>query len=211
MTFPKYHKIRSIFKRDMAKEGNPLIIGECSLPEFTHLYNTPWIFSEKIDGMNIRILWDGHNITIGGRTNDAQIHPALANNIADMLHKDKLTEAFNGKTVVIFGEGYGGKIQKGHKYSPVETFACFDIFIGGFWLERGSIEAICRQLNLPVVHKVGRYTLGSMFEKIKRTGIPSFYGDFEAEGVVGTPASGLLCRNGNRIITKIKCCDLKNG
>ena len=44
----EYHKINTIFKRDMTSKSKNLIIGEYSTPEFEYLKDNIWIFTEKI-------------------------------------------------------------------------------------------------------------------------------------------------------------------
>jgi len=51
----EYPKIQSIFKRD---ELTHKFLSEFSLPEFEYLQLNIWEFTEKIDGTNIRIIWD---------------------------------------------------------------------------------------------------------------------------------------------------------
>jgi hypothetical protein len=58
----KYHKIEPIFERDM--EGNKkLIEGKFRNPLVEYLKDNEWVFTEKIDGTNIRVLWDGHKVS----------------------------------------------------------------------------------------------------------------------------------------------------
>lgn len=209
MTFPKYHKIQSVFKRDMTKRDKPLILGSFTLPEFEYLKDIPWEFSEKIDGTNIRVLWDGNDITIGGRTDNAQIPAPLISVITKLFNKDKLREVFGDKKVVFFGEGYGGKIQSGGKYRPDEDFTCFDIFIDGFWLTKDAVCDICGDLKISMVPSLGTMSLVDMIRNVSMCGIKSWHGEFQAEGVVGSPENGLLRRNGDRVIVKIKSCDFE--
>ena len=62
-----YHKIQSIFKRDA--ENGYKFTSEYSCPEFEYLQNNEWEFTEKVDGTNIRIIWDGQDgLRIAGRT-----------------------------------------------------------------------------------------------------------------------------------------------
>ena len=55
----EYHKIETIFERDM--DGNKkLIEGKFRNPLVEYLKDNEWVFTEKIDGTNIRVFWDGH-------------------------------------------------------------------------------------------------------------------------------------------------------
>ena len=68
----QYHKIQTIFKREL--DGNRRIIeGNYSMPEFEYLKDNQWIFTEKVDGTNIRVMWNGKDVIFGGKTDDAQI------------------------------------------------------------------------------------------------------------------------------------------
>lgn len=66
----KYHKIQTILKRDPTTKYKTLSEGEYSLPEFEYLKDNDWVFSEKVDGTNIHIIFDGEKFTFGGHTNE---------------------------------------------------------------------------------------------------------------------------------------------
>ena len=52
----EYHKIQTVFKRDMQKNGKTLLEGHWTLPEFEYLSVNIWSWSEKVDGTNIRVM-----------------------------------------------------------------------------------------------------------------------------------------------------------
>ena len=59
-----YNKIETVFNRDI--EGTKrLILGSYRNETVKYLKNNIWQFTEKIDGTNIRIHWDGHNVEFG--------------------------------------------------------------------------------------------------------------------------------------------------
>lgn len=209
----EYHKIQSIFKRD---EGtHKFIEGEYSLPEFEYLRNNEWVFTEKIDGTNIRIgMIPEIGINIGGRTDNAQIPTFLYQRLTELFTDKKLKGVFPDTEVMLCGEGYGAKIQKGggNYISDGVDFILFDIRIGEWWLKREDIEEIARKLDIKVVPIVGRGTLLDAVAKIKSE-VQSTFGDFLAEGMVLRPATELKSRSGHRIITKLKhrdfLCELR--
>ena len=49
----EYHKIQTVFKRDIQSKGKTLIEGQWTLPEFEYLASNIWAFTEKVDGTNI--------------------------------------------------------------------------------------------------------------------------------------------------------------
>lgn len=202
----EYPKINSIFKRD----ENGKFIGEYSLPEFEYLKNNKWVFTEKIDGTNIRVVWDGDKISFGGKTDNAQIPVFLFGKLQEIFTKEKMREVFKKDCVCLYGEGFGARIQKGGgKYiKDGVDFILFDIKIGGWWLKREAIEEIADKLRIRVVKIIGSGTLQEAIGLAKR-GFKSEFGDFVAEGIVLKPEIELFARNGERIITKVKHKDFK--
>ena len=200
----KYHKIQSTFKRD--DKTHKFIEGEWSLPEFEYLRNNTWIYTEKIDGTNIRLGWIPEvGINIGGRTDNAQIPTFLYRKLTELFTADKLREAFPKTEVMLCGEGYGAKIQKGGgNYIPDGVdFILFDVRIGDWWLRREDVEGIAQNLGIKVVPEVGRGMISGAIEMVKN-GFKSSFGDFPAEGMVLRPIVELKSRSGHRIITKLK-------
>jgi len=209
----KYHKIHTVFKRDPNNKHKTLLEGEFSLPEFEYLQNNEWDFQEKVDGTNIRVMFDGEKITFGGKTDNAQIPSQLLNHLNEtFLPKlDLFKEMFNNTSVCLYGEGYGKKIQKvGYLYRNDQGFVLFDIRIGDWWLKRSDVVKIALDLGIDVVPVIGSGTLWDMVE-LCRKGFNSNWGDFLAEGIVARPAIELKARNGKRIIAKLKHKDFING
>ena len=61
----EYHKIEGLWKRDA--ETKKLIPGAYRNAAVGLLADFPWRFTEKVDGTNIRVVWDGHKVTFWGR------------------------------------------------------------------------------------------------------------------------------------------------
>ncbi|MCP4699490.1 MAG: hypothetical protein GY862_21980 [Gammaproteobacteria bacterium] len=207
----EYHKIQTIYKRDPAARHKNLIEGDFSLPEFEFLQNNEWVFTEKVDGTNIRIIFDGESIKFGGKTDRAQLPAVLMNRLNErFLHEtERFKELFGSEGVCLYGEGYGAKIQKGGgNYRQDQDFVLFDVKISDWWLQRHNVEDIGKKLAIDIVPIIGTGTLHEMAEMAK-TGFNSAWGDFRAEGIVARPATELKTRNGSRIITKIKYKDFR--
>lgn len=206
----KYHKIQTVFKRDPDTKFKTLIEEDYSLPEFEYLKNNQWVLTEKVDGMNSRVMFDGENITFGGKTDKSQIPSDLVNKLnSKFLPEIKLFEDNFKDGVCLYGEGYGAKIQKsGGNYRPDQSFVLFDVMIGDWWLQRKDVESIAATLGIKVVPIIGHGTLSDMIERT-RAGFNSQWGEFQAEGIVARPAVELKARDGQRIITKIKYKDFQ--
>ncbi len=202
----QYHKIQTIFKRDPETKYKTLLIEEWSMPEFEYLAKNIWVMTEKIDGTNIRIMWDGAHVKIGGKTDNAQLHADLVENLIRMFPAEKMLEHFGVDPICLYGEGYGAGIQKGGgDYSQNKTFILFDAFCGGLWLSGSSLLDIRDKMEIdyvPVFH------IGTLYEALEMTrgGFSTSLGKRNriAEGLVCRPMHELMTRRGERIITKIK-------
>jgi len=206
----EYHKIQTAFKRDPENKFKTLL-SEYSIPVFEYLKDNEWVFTEKVDGTNIRVMFDGcvdSPIVFGGKTDNAQIPAHLAtalNAIFTPLQSVFAVQFPDG--VCLYGEGYGAKIQKGGgNYRKDQGFVLFDAKIGEWWLERMNVECISADLNIDVVPIIGRGTIQDMVDFVK-PGFASQWGDFKAEGIVARPRVELKTRSGHRVITKLKTKD----
>lgn len=206
----EYHKIQNVFKRDVANGGKRLLIGEWSMPEFGYLGGNQWVFTEKVDGTNIRIMWNGSSLSFGGKTNNAQLPSKLVERLRERFPTaDMFRSTFDCGNVCLYGEGYGPGIQKaGGSYRSDQDFVLFDVKIGDWWLNREDVEDIGSKLGLDVVPVIGGGTLLDCVDRVK-CGIQSQWGDFQAEGIVARPAMELRTRGGLRIITKVKHKDFQ--
>ena len=73
----EYHKIKNIYERD--HNTKKLIEGKFTDETIEFLKDNIWQFTEKVDGTNIRIIWDGHKVSFAGRTDKAQMPAELSN------------------------------------------------------------------------------------------------------------------------------------
>lgn len=207
-----YHKIETLYKRDM--EGNKkLIEGEFRNPVVDYLRNNKWIFTEKVDGTNVRIEWDGHKISFGGRTERAEFHKDLTKRLEELFdgnNTEQLFEQlFGEKPVTLFGEGYGAGIQKGGgDYIDHKDFILFDIAVDGMYLERENVEQLSKSFGVGVVPVFSLCTIEKAVEMVKSKPL-SKIGKCKhvIEGLVGTPPVRMFDGHGNRIIIKIKVED----
>lgn len=208
----EYHKIYNLYKRD---GSGKLIEGNYVLHEFEYLSNCQWDFYEKVDGTNIRIMWNGSNVRIGGKSNNAQIPCDLLEILTDKFCNPTslklFNEKFGEKSVCLYGEGYGAGIQKvGIKYnSKNKMFILFDILIDDYWLEKSNVFDIASIFSIShaPLKLTGKFTDAIDFLKKE---CKSTLGDCEIEGLIGIPKLTLLTKNKERMIVKIKTKDIRN-
>lgn len=206
----EYHKIEGLWLRD--EQTKKLIEGKYRNKTVEFLKDNNWQFTEKIDGMNIRVYWDGHRVSFYGRTDKAQIPADLTNRLIELFGGDANEELFEQKfgntEVLLVGEGYGEKIQTGGLYRKGQDFILFDVMIAGNWQPRDSVEDIAKYFGIDVVPIVLTGTIKEAVEYVK-TKPKSMIGTANSEGIVGRTVEELQDRCGNRVIVKIKVNDYK--
>ena len=209
--------------------------------EFEFLRGCKFECTEKIDGtsMSVHIIpvdytdignsfKVNYTVEYHGKAEKADTPKHLQTKMEQLFPAEKMLEVFNknvtyenvedaikevnhGK-VIVFGEGYGVKIQKGGNYISNDCgFILFDVTVDGMFLLRESLEDIASKLEIPIVPLIGYMTVDEAIEFVKK-GFKSTIAenkDYDAEGLVLKTPMGLLNRKGERIITKIKTCDFR--
>lgn len=202
----EYHKIQTVFLRDPVTKYQTVLEGQFAKPEFEYLTQNTWMFTEKVDGTNIRIHWN-EQVVFAGKTDHADLPPSLRAKLLELFQSEVFLNA-NVPAMTLYGEGYGAKIQKGGgNYIPDGcSFILFDVMVDGIWLERHNVEDIAHQLGIRVVPLIGQGTLIEAVDLVKH-GYPSQLRRTPPEGLVMRPAIELFDRRGERIIAKIKMKD----
>lgn len=207
----EYTKIETPFERDM-NGSKKLIEGKFRNETVEYLKDSQWICTEKIDGTNIGIVYDGHKVSYQGRTERAQIPTHLMNKLIELFGGDVNEELFEQKfgetPVILFGEGYGVKINNGGNYRSDVSFILFDVYLPdqNLWLKRDAIEDIAKAFNVDAVPIVMRGTIQEAVQFVK-TKPKSTIGTANMEGLVCKPEVDLLDRMGRRVMVKIKVKD----
>ena len=206
----EYHKIETLFERDTTGTKK-LIDGKWRNETVEYLAPVEWEFTEKIDGTNIRVHWDGHKVTFGGRTERAQIPAKLVeflnNAFGGETNAQLFEQKFGDTEVTLYGEGYGPGIQGvGGLYREAVSFVLFDVLIGDFWLKRDSVEDIAQTFGVDPIPVVGYGTLADAVNFVM--GKPmSTIGTAPMEGIVARPLVEVRDRMGRRVIVKVKVRD----
>ncbi len=203
----KYPKIQTLWKRNENKKFS-IIEGDFSKEEFASI--DKWEVTEKIDGTNIRIFWNGETVNFGGRTDNAQIPTFLLDTLQKTFSADKFKEVFpDSDNVIMFGEGYGNKIQSiGKKYRQDNGFILFDVVVDDWWLERKNVEDIAKKLKIDVVPSLGIRTIEEIVSLVKGKFKSAVSKEtLTAEGIVARSHPLMLFRDGSPIMFKLKISD----
>lgn len=200
----EYPKINSLWKRD---DKHRFIMGNYSCPEFEAIKY--WNVEEKIDGMNIRVYIKDGKIEVKGRTNDAMLPPKLLEFFHRPEFMDRLSY-FQGKQAILFGEGFGGKIQKGGIYRKDISFILFDVHTGR-WGTREEVWDVAEQLGLEYPEYLGLMTQEKIIEYVQRNPIGKYNDSgYTMEGVMcRSDPLMLFNRTGHPIMWKLKVRDFQ--
>jgi ATP-dependent RNA circularization protein (DNA/RNA ligase family) len=234
MLYPKLH---SLYKRegfDFPETGvkpkhGKLLIGEYTCPEFEAIQK--WSVTEKVDGTNVRIIFDKtdkregavHHVTYGGRTDNAQMPTFLLRHLQDTFTFEKMAQVFKESNyTVLFGEGYGPKIQSGGYYRKDASFILFDVYCSGWWLDRDGVKGVaeslgiehCKVLYQPKPKEEGTvvtpyWTTKEIVDYVSSKPDSILAQDkHEMEGVVARSEPVMMFRKGGPIMFKLKCKDM---
>lgn len=210
----EYTKIETPFERDM-KGTKKLIEGKWRNPFIEFLKDCQWECTEKIDGTNIGVVWDGHKVSFQGRTEKAVIPKGvqefLDKTFGGIENEELFEQMFGEEQVILFGEGYGNKIQKvGSEYREDNSFILFDVYKveKDMWLDRSAVNSIATAFGIDNVPVIMTSNLQEAIDYVK-TKPQSTIGTAPMEGLVCRPKLDIRDSRGNRTIVKIKVCDFE--
>jgi len=206
----EYQKIETLFERD--EKTHKVFPDKLRNPVFGIIKT--WQFTEKIDGTNIRAMWDGQKLVFGGRTDNASLPAKLTQWLIENVKAEKFNEVFKESPAILYGEGYGAGIQKGGGlYNPQQQFILFDVLVDGkWWLNWENICDVANKFGLRAVPFIGNMLLEDGVQMVK-AGYDSILAKeiagetVRAEGVVGRTVETLFDKKGHRLLIKLKTKD----
>ena len=208
----KYPKIQTLWKRD-PNNKNRIIPDELSKPEFDNIKT--WIFTEKIDGMNTRVTYKNSIVRFDGRNEDSQIPSNLYAVLSSIFTREKFESSFPPVgdkpapiEIVIFGEGYGPKINGGGLYRDDAGFILFDVWIDGWWLDYNNVADIATKLGIQSVPNFGIGTIDVGIGIVKSAPNSMIAKHPKViEGIVARSYPLVLFRDGDPLMFKLKVRD----
>ena len=209
----EYHKIPNVWERDPSTNYKTLIELKWSTPELAGLRELPWLWTEKVDGTNIRLTVAPDGTAVNGRSDEAQLGTDVVHLAQEplALMQRQFAKVLNlGGTVHAFCEGYGAPLRPGggkYRHHGI-GLALFDVAINGAWQPWDNVKSIAQSIGVDPIHTLGVGTLIGAVE-LTRAGFNSAWGEFPAEGLVMRPPVELLDRQGKRIVAKVKTRDLR--
>ena len=171
-----------------------------------------WIATEKLHGANFSFWCDGTEVKVASRTQfvDGTFYncQAVINRYSDKVLSLTKGLAAEGQTLVIYGELFGGNIQKEVQYGE-KDFRAFDIVLGGVPQQKTkNLVNLLTESGIPFVPVLFTGTFKECLElsnTFQSTLTPEGYeGENISEGLVIEPLEPSWFANGSRVYFKNK-------
>lgn len=174
-------------------------------------YTQEWIATEKIHGANFSFWWDKENgVRVASRT---QFVDGSFFSCTDVINRhsvdfeDYCKDFLPDSTVVVYGELFGGNIQKEVKYGE-KRFAAFDIVIDGSplsKLEAFKLASVMGFATTPILGQGGLEDLLNISPEFVSPLAAEDAGEHnKSEGLVIEPITPAWLLSGSRIYLKQK-------
>jgi ATP-dependent RNA circularization protein (DNA/RNA ligase family) len=213
-----YPKITSPFKRTDAKSKTVNVgVWFDDYAKFFGENGLPFYATEKVDGTNLNIVYDGNHIQYTGHTDktvwDPEVEEWIKSKFQTPEFEQICEQLFGEHEIKLCGELIGPKIQSNFYKLEDYKFILFDIHNNttNAWWSREKVEQIAKELNLDIVPVIGETTdtlRGWVNYLHNYKFISKFNNDVEIEGFVVRPSMEILKANGERVIYKIKINDI---
>lgn len=163
---------------------------------------------EKIHGTSAHISWDGTAVHLSsGGASYFEFEPLFDKAVLEAVFRERFADGH----VTVFGEAYGGKMQRmSGTYGKALRFVAFEVHAGKAWLNVPSAEMVCQQLGIEFVHyKRVSTDLAALDAERDAPSVQAVRNGIVGEpkireGVVLRPLIELTKNNGGRIISKHK-------
>lgn len=170
-----------------------------------------WMATEKLHGANFSFWCDGTEVKVASRTQfvDGTFYncQAVINKYSQGVLETFRTFYKEGDTLVIYGELFGGNVQKEVEYGE-KDFKGFDVTVNGTPLEKLKAFSIIRWAGISTVPVIGTGTFAeclALSNTFKSVLTPEGYEEENtSEGLVIEPVEPNWFNNGSRIYFKNK-------
>ena len=165
--------------------------------------------TEKLHGCNLSFWCGGNEVKVASRSQfvDGTFYNCQA--VINRYSENILNwcQGFGVKTFIVYGELFGGNIQKEVEYGE-KDFAAFDVVLDGVVQDKQTAWRIAKECGLkfaPVLHVGSFKECLELSNTFKSTLTPEGYEeDNTSEGLVIEPVQPNWFNNGNRIYFKNK-------
>lgn len=172
-----------------------------------------WMATEKLHGANFSFWCDGTEVKVASRTQfvDGTFYncQAVINKYQDCVMQlwQKESMGNDSTELVVFGELFGGNIQKEVEYGE-KDFHAFDVVVNGTPINKALAQEGCTEVGIPFVPVIAIGTFAeclALSNTFKSTLTPEGYEEENtSEGLVIEPVEPNWFNNGSRLYFKNK-------
>lgn len=194
-----YPTVQIVCHRDSKTHFTTVLPDSLSSSLLKYLAMLNWDFTEKIDGLSVRVWYDGNGaVHLLTRTGYGTVPMEVKSYLSSILPVENKMLATTPLTL------YGVVTRDDGKYG--RRFIVHDILQNGVWLGQSWVTSFSKDIGAESVPVLGSGTLYDMI-KLVQNGLRSYYGNFVAMGIVAKPQVCLLNSRGRRIAAKIQHID----
>jgi hypothetical protein len=159
---------------------------------------------EKVHGTSAHIRYDGPGQPLVLFSGGAKAHEFQA--LFDLgALQVKLENEFGAAKAIVYGEAFGGRVQKMPQYGPSLRFVAFDVYTHDMWMDVPEASKVCSRVGLDFIpwSKISS-SLEAVNSARDAMSTISLTKDAHREGIVIRPLHERNGSNGKRLIAKHK-------
>lgn len=217
----EYESIESVYVRDPQTHA----LNFTQVRDDAYQAVSPWVVTEKIDGMNIRAIITAEggvpHMVVKDRTDAAQLPEGMEDAVRRTLPLEGVYRQFQSeldarKYVIVYGEGFGEKIQGNPLRLAGKRFRVFDIAIHSIkngrghtvWLTPDMVQTLSNEIGtkaVPILGMIDRLPVNEAeLDAITRGGWSQIATEqIRPEGIVCRPLVVLFDNWGKRVGWKL--------
>lgn len=172
-----------------------------------YLAESPWTYTRKVDGANLRVQWNGEQALWNGKSDKFQCGADLTDYMNNTFLEEIFEEKFGrDKAVTLFGEHMGPKVQGNELGLEKDEFVLYDVNINGTWLSKEDVVNIAEYFGIRTVYNFMPNSVDTVRPRPLRELIVDCAGGAfsDWEGIIATPLVEMRDQAGRRVIVKIK-------
>lgn len=143
--FHKYTSIEHYYRNaDALEEGTPVRITE-------KIHGTNSRVGSIVDDIVARPMAGSHNLRVKYKNANGDVSPYWGPMTRDMLDMLDFIGQGGKRSVIVFGEIYGGKVQSMDYGVPFTNYRVFDISVDSQYMDWEDVSALCSLYDIPTV------------------------------------------------------------
>lgn len=183
-----------------------------------------WYCTEKIRGMHMALYTNGNSVWVASRSGFLTEHNTPLDYSEIIKEHEEQLKAFSlriQKPVILYGEFFGGwyagedhgAVNRDIEYCPHTSFTCYDIKVGGAFLDFKDVVFYCNYMDImtPPILRMGSYSYCSQAQVFRTSEVSDMFEYLEIpmgqnlmEGLILRPDVTYFTGDDRRVMFKDK-------